>query len=196
MFTDNVKAATVASVAARLRWAVERSGQIQSIRQFQQRLRERGVPGTGYSNVYRYVTDDAASPPLEFLQNAGAVLEVRPAWLAFGDGDPSLRDATIDSKIDSGLSASFPQYARAAESEKAIVRRLVTDVIGYRHGFALAADSWPDDHIRDAAEAIGAAFQGDFTACFMDVPDAAPWEDYFSLRASAMRIMMFRGAGS
>jgi len=46
------------------------------------------VEGSKYSNVQRYVAGkEGKSPPSPtWLQGAAKILDVRPAWLAFGDG--------------------------------------------------------------------------------------------------------------
>lgn len=75
-------------VASRLREAIKDS-KFGSIRQFQKAIhpvaQEREVRGSSYSMVHQYLQGEA-TPPLEFVEIAGEVLSVRPAWLAFGEG--------------------------------------------------------------------------------------------------------------
>lgn len=76
-------------VADRLREAIEDS-EYGSIRQFQKALhplaQERGIRGSSYSMVHQYLQGEAV-PSLKFMRVAGKVLGVRPAWLAFGEGE-------------------------------------------------------------------------------------------------------------
>ena len=71
-------------IGSRLKAEIE--GREWSTRRFQQEV-ERIAPdtrGTSYASVYEYV-DGRTDPPLSFLTVAAKVLNVRPAYLAFGD---------------------------------------------------------------------------------------------------------------
>ena len=71
-------------IGSRLKAEIE--GREWSTRRFQQEV-ERiapGTRGTSYASVYEYV-DGRTDPPLSFLTVAAKVLNVRPAYLAFGD---------------------------------------------------------------------------------------------------------------
>ncbi|MQA92692.1 MAG: hypothetical protein GEU90_21125 [Gemmatimonas sp.] len=73
------------AVSERLREALEL--RTMSIQELQLGMARADVDGTKYSNVRRYVVGEGRTPPpLEWIEAAGAVLRVRPAWLAFGDG--------------------------------------------------------------------------------------------------------------
>jgi hypothetical protein len=51
-------------------------------------LHEAGVPGSSYANVHAYF-GGKTQPTVEFLQAAAGALAVRPAWLAFGEDEPT-----------------------------------------------------------------------------------------------------------
>lgn len=71
------------SVADRLRLALETEGM--SIRGFHKEISGRGVAGGSYPVIHRYLKGQAC-PPLEFVQGAAEILNIRPEWLAFGSG--------------------------------------------------------------------------------------------------------------
>ena len=75
------------TISARLRWAINRTGR--SLRDVQQELAKRGVRGSSYASFHGYVTNPDEIPPLELLTAAADVLGVRPAWLAFNEGEPT-----------------------------------------------------------------------------------------------------------
>ena len=54
-------------------------------------MRERGTLGHSRQMIHRYLSGKRL-PPLEFVQEAASELGVRPAWLAFGDGDMAVVD--------------------------------------------------------------------------------------------------------
>lgn len=61
-----------------------------TVSDFQRRLEAEGVEGSKYSNVRRYVAGEGKSPPaLDWIDGAARVLGARPAWLAFGEGEPT-----------------------------------------------------------------------------------------------------------
>lgn len=59
-----------------------------SIRAFQQALEVAGADNSGYSSVLRYVKG-AFPPSVAWVQAAAEILEVPPAWLAFGGSSPA-----------------------------------------------------------------------------------------------------------
>ncbi len=67
-----------------------------STRRFQQEVRQiaPNARGTSYASVYEYV-DGRTDPPLSFLAVAAKVLNLRPAWLAFGDEPKSPVDVSM-----------------------------------------------------------------------------------------------------
>lgn len=87
-------------VASRFREAIEDS-EYGSIRQFQKAVhpiaQERGVRGSSYSMVHQYLQGEA-TPSLEFVEVAGEVLGVRPAWLAFGEGERTRGEDQVSSQ--------------------------------------------------------------------------------------------------
>jgi len=79
-----VDKASLQAFSVRLRDALEN----ESITWLQEQLEGDGVEGSKYSNVQRYVAGNGKSPPSPtWLQGAAKVLDVRPGWLAFGDGE-------------------------------------------------------------------------------------------------------------
>ena len=67
-----------------------------TIKWLQAEMEKADVPGSKYSNVQRYVAGTAQKrPPLEWLEGAAKVLDVRPAWLVFDDG-PMREGALFD----------------------------------------------------------------------------------------------------
>ena len=71
------------SVGNRLREALKMRDM--SIRAFQAEMKQRDVSGASYPTIHRYLKDET-SPTLNFLHSAAAVLDVRAAWLATGEG--------------------------------------------------------------------------------------------------------------
>ena len=73
-----------------------------STRKFQQAVEAAAPAATGvsYASVYAYVEGKSkAPPPLPFLIAAANVLNVRPAWLAFGDGEEGLAQGPVRDAI-------------------------------------------------------------------------------------------------
>ena len=89
---DKLKPRTsLESVAARLRELLERRAM--SVTDLQAALERAGVEGSKYSNVRRYVAGEGKGPPsLDWIAAAARVLEARPAWLAFGEGEATRED--------------------------------------------------------------------------------------------------------
>jgi transcriptional regulator with XRE-family HTH domain len=92
------------TIAERLSWAIERQpreGRRRGLRLFQQRMEERarerteaGEPelvGCALSTVQGYVSGEVV-PSVDFLTEAAAILNVRPAWLTHGDGAPTIAE--------------------------------------------------------------------------------------------------------
>jgi hypothetical protein len=73
----------------RLRGAIERK-EI-SVREFHRKMKAKGIPGSSYPNIHRYLSDEVDAP-LEFLRAAAEVLEVRAAFLALNDGAMTERE--------------------------------------------------------------------------------------------------------
>ena len=59
-----------------------------SIRAFQQAFEATGADNSGYSSVLRYVKGEFP-PSVAWVQAAAGILEVPPAWLAFGGNAPA-----------------------------------------------------------------------------------------------------------
>lgn len=79
-------------LAGRLNRARERAGR--SIRSLQMELEAAGIDGCSYPNVHAYMKGKT-TPSLDFLTAAGKALNVRPAWLAFGEEPESVADAPV-----------------------------------------------------------------------------------------------------
>jgi|SRR5690625_477956 len=73
------------TIGERLEWALTLRDK--SIREVQLQLQERSVKGSSYASFHGYVKGGQV-PPLELLEAVAGLLEVRPAWLAFGEGEP------------------------------------------------------------------------------------------------------------
>ncbi len=69
------------SVGDRLRRAIENRGQ--SVRWLSTTLNAEGVPKSSYSSVFRYVEGEVI-PTVAWMQEAARILQVTPAWIAFG----------------------------------------------------------------------------------------------------------------
>ena len=73
------------AVAKRLKEALDYRGR--SISWLQRELEIAGVEGSKYSNVQRYVAGKGkAPPPLDWIEGVVRVLDIRAAWLGFGEG--------------------------------------------------------------------------------------------------------------
>jgi hypothetical protein len=59
-----------------------------SIRSVQQELDEAGVSGSSYPNVHGLFSGKT-TPGTDFIEAVARVLDHRPAWLAFGSGEPT-----------------------------------------------------------------------------------------------------------
>ena len=55
------------------------------------------VPGSSYPVIHRYLKG-TATPPVEFLEAASDILNVRSAWLAFGEGPRDEEEARLASQ--------------------------------------------------------------------------------------------------
>ncbi len=84
-------ATDIQEVGQRLREALElHADGPRTITWLHERMVKAEVPGSGYSNIQRYVAGKKGSPPsLEWLEGAAKVLRVRAAWLAFGEAPMS-----------------------------------------------------------------------------------------------------------
>src|SRR5690554_2618881 len=60
------------------------------VREFQRRMEARGVKGSSYANLHRYLSGE--EPSLDFIRHAADVLGVRAAWLALDDGAPTVEE--------------------------------------------------------------------------------------------------------
>jgi transcriptional regulator with XRE-family HTH domain len=98
------------TVGERLRQAVEERG---SIRQFQRKVaklcQERGIGGSSYSMIYKYL-QGTRPVPLPFAGVAAELLGVSEAWLLTGEGDiraaerdPLAERAPLIAQLDSPL---------------------------------------------------------------------------------------------
>jgi transcriptional regulator with XRE-family HTH domain len=76
------------TLGERLRAAIEQK-EI-SVREFHRQMDGRGVPGSSYPNIHRYLADKA-EPTLDFLRHAAELLVVRYEWLSV-DAGPMLED--------------------------------------------------------------------------------------------------------
>jgi transcriptional regulator with XRE-family HTH domain len=111
------------TVGDRLRFALDMWGDLpgarMGVRTFVERMRERypDVPGTSRGMIQQYL-NGSVEPPLAFLRAASSLLEVRPAWLAFGDG-PVHRTSELDDDerrhADGLFSERLPGWDEAPE---------------------------------------------------------------------------------
>src|SRR5680860_537658 len=87
----------MSEISQRLADALKAS-KVRSMRALWTTLGEAGTYEATYSTVHRYFTGEV-EPPLDFLSAAAGVLNVRPAWLAFGE-EP------VGAPVQSGISLS------------------------------------------------------------------------------------------
>lgn len=114
-------------VGERLRVAIDRWGKgRRGIRPFSEELERRKgenpkLRGTSRNMIQRYISG-LDTPPLEFLSVAAEVLGVRPAWLAFADGEPTEAEQRRagappfdpeDAAILKGIEAEFSAFGEA-----------------------------------------------------------------------------------
>ena len=64
------------------------------IRAFHREIESRGVKGCSYQAVHRYLKNKG-TPSFEFLETTAEILNVRVAWLAFGDGAPEPQEDIV-----------------------------------------------------------------------------------------------------
>jgi hypothetical protein len=117
------------TVGKRLRWAIVRRpamGKKRGVRAFQRAIEERAgklekkgrrLPGITLPSIMTYL-NDVTTPSIEFLHEAASVLDVREAWLAFGEGERTEaeqrgRDAAVDSLM-TGLAGDSETHAITA----------------------------------------------------------------------------------
>lgn len=126
----------------------------ESTRQFQIALEEAAAPGTkgtSYASVYDYVEGRAkGAPPIEFLNAAAKVLNVRPAWLAFGDEPESPTAAAAERSDDPIIAAATIIPALTFGGGRELLVTLVHQLVG-----AQPADA-PDVTDADLASAVQA----------------------------------------
>lgn len=104
---------SVADLHVRLAQAIDK--QFSDVKSFQQVLQREGVKGSSPGSVYAYV-DGRAVPSLEFLTAAAERLNVRVAWLAFGEGEPTEQ---LERKARGGNLLDF--WQRVAEEEARLI---------------------------------------------------------------------------
>lgn len=94
------------SISERLRWAVEqqpREGRRRGLRLFQTRMQGRAearakkasepeLVGYSLSAIQGYISSGGPEPSIDFLKEAAQILNVRLAWLAAGDGYPTVAE--------------------------------------------------------------------------------------------------------
>jgi transcriptional regulator with XRE-family HTH domain len=80
------------SVGKRLRQALESKGM--SVRAFYREMSGKGVHGSSYPTIHRYLKD-VTTPSVEFLREAAALLDVREPWLISGAGASTEEDEKI-----------------------------------------------------------------------------------------------------
>ena len=101
------------TLGERLRHAVTEGGL--SVRAFHRAMDgERGVYGSSYPNVHRYLADKA-DPSLEFLRQASDLLSVRYEWLAVGHGQPTEAEQAA---AEAGEALELENEIRAVLSEE------------------------------------------------------------------------------
>lgn len=114
-------------IAIRLREALEaQPGGPETITWLHKAMETLRVPGSGHSNVHRYVTGDAERPPpIDWLDGAAQVLGVRTAWLALGE-EPLLPPTTADLPVR----RLAPAVSRVAGTHgEALMARLVQRLV-------------------------------------------------------------------
>lgn len=118
------------TLGERLRYAVEQNGL--SVRAFHREMDDkRGVYGSSYPNIHRYLADKA-DPSLEFLKQAADLLSVRYQWLAVGQGKPTEAEQA-DAEADEAFQLENEIRAVLSEEEgtrKGLLgRKLWTDAL-------------------------------------------------------------------
>jgi hypothetical protein len=101
------------------------------IKAFQQEMKARGVPGSSYPMVHRYLKN-AAVPPIPFVTAAAELLGVRASWLTYGDGEPTDAEQAAAAAVPTdpdervildAIRESFPLIDRAEWWDRAAVLR-------------------------------------------------------------------------
>jgi hypothetical protein len=107
------------TVGERLQWAIDQQppeGKRRGVGLLISKLEAEGSPGANYPSITSYLKDQV-TPPLDFVVGAARALGVNAAWLAFGDGYPTLeiemanapeKDNTVEQEIAAGFAAGFP----------------------------------------------------------------------------------------
>lgn len=85
------------TLGERLRRGIESAGH--SVRAFHREMEARGVSGSSYPNIHRYLADNS-EPALGFLREAADLLGVRYEWLAVGQGPMKETEASVESRRD------------------------------------------------------------------------------------------------
>lgn len=94
---NDTRTRTSRNLADRIREAIDHSA-YDSIKEFQQALEEvaddRNLRGASYSQFHRYLQGNQV-PSLPLLREIAELAGVRPAWLVFGDGEPTASEEGV-----------------------------------------------------------------------------------------------------
>ena len=103
-------------IGGRLRQVIPDGG----IRGFHREMEKRGVRGSSYAMIHRYLAGDD-TPPLELLEAAADHLGVSAAWLICGEGSPTkLREGAQDLLEHLSLDAAY-ELAPLAHDKRAVI---------------------------------------------------------------------------
>lgn len=165
-----------------------------SVRSFQQQLAASNVRGSAYSSVWSYL-EGRVEPPMAFLEAAARELNVRIAWLAFGEGDvtEAAQEARTITKADdvpanavvgsfiAPMTGAAPAMLNAAWKE--VMRdRALTELVDYGGGLKMTLGRHVWDMLQHAAlaplETLGE---------LVGRGDQAAFDDYVSAVLLAIR---------
>lgn len=155
------------SLGARLKKAIEDAGL--TIREFHRQMEARGVSGSSYPNIHRYLAD-RGEPTLAFLRGAAEFLDVRLAWLVTGEESASfyqlLQLGRVEITGPADEVARFEEIADIAENYpnlppggKEIIMRFLLDAT---EGWKGPEGSWPEgEWVLEELKRLAAVFDPD-----------------------------------
>lgn len=146
--------------------------------------------GRTYAQINEYL-QGRVEPPLEVVRAAARVLGVRPAWLAFGEGEATPEgEAEVHARrrialplttaVQEAIEAEFPSAARLHQVHQRAIRTVSTVLYRTRAsaGVSGADESQEDEYdpdvppeIVEAARCVGEALQAPFDAMGIDPDD-------------------------